>query len=155
MGIKRCCDDLFLRNRLTIEQACRLFREAGFSWRAMAHVNGFSNVDTTHFEEMQKSGCLELFVGVESGNPARRKLIGKPEAVEPTLSMVKNLFQAGIAVKAYFIFGFPGETKREMEDTYGVASTMAAMAARLGAQFRTSVFKFRPYHGTRIYCSGV
>lgn len=147
----RVIDDLFIRNRLAIEKACRLFREMGFSWRAMAHVNGFQGCSKTQYEAMRESNCLELFVGVESGNPGRRKLIGKPAEVEPTIDMVTNLLCAGIAVKAYFIFGFPGETKPEMEDTFAVAATMADVAARVGTRFRTSVFKFRPYHGTRIY----
>jgi len=147
----RVIDDLFIRNRKAIERACRLFRETDFSWRAMAHVNGLRGICKTLYEEMRESGCLELFVGVESGNPVRRIAIGKPEAVEPTIEMVTNLLCAGIAVKAYFIFGFPGETKLEMEDTLAAATAMADVAARVGTRFRTSVFKFRPYHGTRIY----
>jgi radical SAM superfamily enzyme YgiQ (UPF0313 family) len=147
----RVIDDLFIRNRRAIEQACRLFRETGFKWRAMAHVNGLREASKTLYEEMLESGCLELFVGVESGNPGRRKMIGKPVEVQPTIDTVSNLLCSGIAVKAYFIFGFPGETKLEMEDTFAVAATMADVAARVGTRFRTSVFKFRPYHGTRIY----
>jgi hypothetical protein len=38
-----------------------------------------------------------------------------------------------------------------MEDTYTVARSMAEVALQAGARFRTSVFKFRPYHGTRLY----
>ena len=147
----RVIDDLFIRNRKAIERACRLFRDTGLSWRAMAHVNGFRGVDIALYNEMKHSGCLELFVGVESGSPARRKSIGKPVEIGPTLDMVANLLRSGIAVKAYFILGFPGETRQEMEDTYAVAKAMGVAAAQLGARFRASVFKFRPYHGTRLY----
>lgn len=147
----RVVDDLFIRNRSSIERACGLFRDTGVSWRAMAHVNGFQGADRALYDEMRQSGCLELFVGVESGNPARRNAIGKPAAIEPTIDLITNLFRSGVAVKAYFIFGFPEETKEEMDDTYAAARMMADAATRLGAHFRTSVFKFRPYHGTRIY----
>lgn len=147
----RIIDDLFIRNRSAIERACNLFHNYGLSWRAMAHVNGFRGVDKVLYNEMKRSGCLELFVGVESGSPTRRKAIGKPAAIEPTIDMVTNLLRSGISVKAYFIFGFPSETRQEMEDTYAVAKTMADVASKVGAHFRASVFKFRPYHGTRIY----
>lgn len=147
----RVIDDLFIRNRSSIEKACSLFRNTGLSWRAMAHVNGFQGADRALYDEMRQSGCLELFVGVESGSPGRRHSIGKPAAIEPTIDLIANLFRSGVAVKAYFIFGFPKETKEEMEDTYAVARIMADAATRMGAHFRTSVFKFRPYHGTRIY----
>jgi radical SAM superfamily enzyme YgiQ (UPF0313 family) len=147
----RIIDDLFIRNRSAIKRACGLFRDTELSWRAMAHVSGFRGMDRALYDEMRRSGCLELFVGVESGSPARRKTIGKPSEIEPTVDMVTNLLRSGISVKAYFVFGFPGETKQEMEDTYAVARTMADAASRVEARFRTSVFKFRPYHGTRIH----
>lgn len=147
----RVIDDLFIRNAGAIEQACRLFRETGFTWRAMAHASSFQGISNALYDQMRQSKCIELFLGVESGNPERRKLIGKPQAVAPTIEVVTNLLSAGIAVKAYFIFGFPGETEIEMQDTFSVAATMADVAARAGTSFRTSVFKFRPYHGTRIY----
>lgn len=147
----RIIDDLFIRNRSAIERACSLFRDTGLSWRAMAHVNGFRGMERSLYVEMRRSGCLELFVGVESGNPVRRKAIGKPTEIEPTINMVTNLLRSGISVKAYFIFGFPGETEQEMEETYTVARKMANAALKEEASFRTSVFKFRPYHGTQIY----
>jgi len=147
----RITDDLFIRNRSAIEKACRLFQNYGLSWRAMAHVNGFRGVDRLLYDKMKRSGCIELFVGIESGNPERRKAIGKTAAIEPTIDMVTNLLQSGISVKAYFIFGFPGETRQEMEDTHALAQTLADAASKVEAHFRASVFKFRPYHGTRIY----
>lgn len=147
----RIIDDLFIRNRKAIERACGLFRDTELSWRAMAHVNGFRGVDSSLYDEMKRSGCMELFVGVESGNPVRRKAIGKPADIEPTLGMVANLLRSGIAVKAYFIMGFPEETRQEMEDTLTVAKMMKDVAAQSEARFRASVFKFRPYHGARLY----
>lgn len=147
----RIIDDLFIRNQSAIKRACNLFRDTGLTWRAMAHVNGLRGAKQALYDEMKRSGCLELFVGVESGNPARRKSIGKQAAIGQTIDIITNLLRSGIAVKAYFIFGFPGETKQEMEDTYTVAKTLAEVASRVGAHFRTSVFKFRPYHGTQIY----
>lgn len=147
----RIIDDLFIRSHAAIERACNIFLDTGLTWRAMAHVNGFRGVERPLFDKMKRSGCLELFVGVESGSPSRREAIGKPSAVEPTITLATNLFRSQIAVKAYFIYGFPGETKQEMKDTYAVARTMADAALQVGTRFRTSVFKYRPYHGTRLY----
>jgi radical SAM superfamily enzyme YgiQ (UPF0313 family) len=147
----RIIDDLFIRNTSAIQRACSLFHNTGLSWRAMAHVNGFRGANRVLYDKMKQSGCLELFVGIESGSPARRKAIGKPAPIEQTIDVVTNLLRSGIAVKAYFIFGFPSETKQEMEATYAVARTMTDASIQMGTHFRTSVFKFRPYHGTRIY----
>ena len=116
-----------------------------------ARTNSTSCIPSPPPSQTGGNACLELFVGVESGSPARRKAIGKPPEIDPTIDMVTNLLRSGISVKAYFVFGFPGETKQEMEDTCAVARTMADAASKVEARFRTSVFKFRPYHGTRMY----
>jgi radical SAM superfamily enzyme YgiQ (UPF0313 family) len=117
----RVIDDLFIRNHSAIERACCLFHGTGLSWRAMAHVSSFRGVNLALYDEMKKSGCLELFVGIESGSPARRKAIGKQAEIQQTIDVISNLLRSKIAIKAYFIFGFPGETKDEMENTYNLA----------------------------------
>lgn len=54
-------------------------------------------------------------------------------------------------MKGYFIYGFPGETKEDMEMTYKLANQLNNIALDYGSNFRTSVFQYRPYHGTQIY----
>ena len=58
---------------------------------------------------------------------------------------------AGIGLKTYFIYGFPDETQEEFVQTYELAQCLRDMAVEVGVSFRTSVFQFRPYHGTEIY----
>lgn len=147
----RVLDDLFLRNPTFIERAVRLFAARSLRWRAMAHVAGLAGGLDHVFNRLASSGCVELFVGVESGSPQRRSLIGKPDDLIPTIRIIEGLLQVGIDVKAYFVFGFPGETETEMLATYTLASQMAAYAAKSPGCFRASAFKFRPYHGTRLY----
>ena len=95
--------------------------------------------------------CLELFIGIESGSPRRRRLIGKPADISKTWYVVTNLLDSGVAVKAYFIFGFPGEEEEEMQETYTLAYRLAEYAHQSLGRFHVAVFKFRPYHGTRLY----
>lgn len=61
------------------------------------------------------------------------------------------LFAAGINAKCYFIFGFPGETEEDMQLTARLAHDLRDAASRYGAIFRSSVFQFRPYHGTELF----
>lgn len=147
----RVLDDLFLRNPKFAERAARLFSSRNLKWRAMAHVLGLASAPRRVFGLLAASGCLELFMGVESGSPGRRRQIGKPEELAPTKRVIRELLAVGIAVKAYLIFGFPGETELEMQETFAFAEEMAHSASTLGGTFRASAFKFRPYHGTRLY----
>lgn len=147
----RVLDDLFLRNPTFIDRAASLFATRHLKWRAMAHIAGLARAPISAFQLLASSGCLELFVGVESGSPGRRKLIGKPADPMPTIRVVRELLNAGIAVKAYFVLGFPGETGTEMQATYVLAAQLAEYSRQTPGQFRVSAFKFRPYHGTRLY----
>lgn len=147
----RVLDDLFLRNTSVIERVSRLFADRGLRWRAMAHIAGLAPGSRNGFESLSASGCMELFVGIESGSPERRAIIGKPSDIQPTIRVIRALLDAGIGVKAYFIFGFPGETDAQMDASYRLATQLAEYSASTTGRFRVSAFKFRPYHGTRLF----
>ena len=59
--------------------------------------------------------------------------------------------ESGIDLKRYFIFGFPDETKKDFDATYNLAYKIKEISMKTKGSFRTSVFQFRPYHGTQLY----
>jgi len=147
----RVLDDLFLRNRASIELAARLFQENKMSWRSMAHVNTFRGLSSIHLEAIKKSGCHELFMGIESGNDDTLIHVRKPFTADTAYKTVCRILDAQISVKCYFILGFPGETASEAQDTIVFASRLREYANKIGVQLRISPFRFRPYHGTALY----
>lgn len=147
----RVLDDLFLKNRDTVQKAANVFSQFSFQWRSMAHVQTFRNVDDTLMQELKASGCFELFIGIESGSPKILSEINKTKDVSAIVNNLTTVFKAGIHIKGYFIYGFPGETEADMEMTYQLALTLKERAQSFGVNFRTSVFQYRPYHGTQIY----
>lgn len=74
---------------------------------------------------------------------------------EPTDTKLGNfskaILESGIDLKGYFIYGFPGETKEDFQKTYELASKIKEISTNTTGTFRTSVFQFRPYHGTQLY----
>lgn len=147
----RILDDLFLRNAKTINDAINIFNKVGVKWRAMAHVKSFANIDNDCLASLKQSGCLELFVGIESGSDKIRQLIKKNGYAEEVKETIYRLLKAGINIKGYFIFGFPLETKEDMEASYLLASYLKESSKQLVGNFRTSVFQYKPYHGTELY----
>lgn len=147
----RILDDLFLRNAQRINEAINIFTEVGMSWRAMAHVKTFVSINEECLVKLKQSGCLELFIGLESGSDRIRKLIKKDGSINEVKDTIYKLLKVGINIKGYFIFGFPTETKEEMEESYLLASYLKECSRNLAGDFRTSVFQFRPYHGTELY----
>ena len=147
----RVLDDLFLKNADSVQKAVNVFAPFRFQWRSMAHVMTFKDVDVALMNELKQSGCNELFIGIESGSPKILSEIKKTKNIEAIIQNLTKVFKAGINIKGYFIYGFPGETEYDMELTLKLANELKNISIYHGVNFRTSVFQYRPYHGTQIY----
>ena len=65
-----------------------------------------------------RSGCLSLFVGIESVSPSSLKEVGKSmNKVEEYKESIKIFHDHGIAIIGAFIFGFDSDDKRVFEET--------------------------------------
>ena len=147
----RILDDLFLKSRNGILQAINIFSKFDFQWRSMAHVRTFNHVDQNDIKSLYESGCRELFIGIESGSPSILKSINKTSSIDIIIRSLTKIFKAKINVKGYFIFGFPSETLEDFEQTYRLACKIKKFSIKYNVSYRSSVFQFRPYHGTEIY----
>ena len=147
----RVLDDLFLKTNATVQKAIDVFSKVSLQWRSMAHVMTFNNVDDNLMNDLRKSGCNELFIGIESGSPKILGEIKKTKNIDTIVNNLTTVLKAGINMKGYFIYGFPGETKEDMEMTFQLAAKLKEISILNGVTFRTSVFQYRPYHGTQIY----
>lgn len=147
----RILDDLFLKNRDSLLQAISIFNDyPEIHWRGMAHVNSLSGCQDLYVE-LKKSGCDELFIGIESGSSTIRERIHKSGTNEDVIYVVSELLKVGIDVKGYFICGFPKETADELTETVMLAKKIKSFAVQLSGNFRATAFQFRPYHGTELY----
>lgn len=147
----RFLDDLFLRDRKSVVDACRLFFSfPQLHWRCMAHVNTFvHNLDL--IAEMKSSRCDEVFIGIESGSPDVRLRIHKNGTPKNIIRVIQKLLTEGIDVKGYFMCGFPGETEDQLQETLDFATKLSKIAMVTESHFRPVVFQFRPYHGTELF----
>ena len=117
----------------------------------MAHVLSFYKLSDVQLLELRRLGCTEVFIGIESGSPRILKIIHKTSNVDLIRKTIERLFHSGINVKGYFIFGFETETIDDMQMSYDLAAWLKESSVKDGVNFRTSVFQFRPYHGTELY----
>lgn len=147
----RVLDDLFLSSTKTFETAASLFTNCNFVWRAMTHVKPLVNVNQSYIDDLKKSGCTELEIGVESGSERIQKMIKKNNSINNIKIAFEKVFKANINAKAYFIFGFPSERYEEMEQTYNLAHDLTTLAKESGNSLSLSAFKFRMYIGTELY----
>lgn len=85
-----------------------------------------ANMNLKTLEYMGEAGCREIWVGVESGSPRILKEIHKGI----TVKQVENVFRwaktCGIRTRAYFMTGFPSETRQDFEMTLDFAEKLDA-----------------------------
>ena len=135
-------DDTFTVHKKRLVEFCeRLIREKiDLTWSCLARVTG---ITPEMLALMKKAGCWQIKFGVESGDQEMLKKIKKDitlDQVQKTIQMTKD---AGICANAFFIVGFPEETRESLQKTIDLA-----MALPLDDLAMTI---FTPYPGTAAY----
>lgn len=145
-GIKNVVfrDPLFSANKTRIHEICDGIEREGLdiAWQCETAIKCLDEELLAH---MRKAGCESISFGVETADPDLGKKysnskIRSPEHAETVMRAARKL---GIRTRAFFMLGFPEETRDQMRKT-------VALAVRLdpdSAQF-TSV---TPYPGTPMW----
>lgn len=89
-------------------------RNYRFKWVSFFRCD---NVDDEMAQLMKESGCLGVFLGIESANNQVLKNMNKMVTVETYYKKVALLKKYDLLVYGSFIIGFPGETDRTAADS--------------------------------------
>ena len=98
-------------------------------------------------KKMKQSGAKSIFVGVESGDQQiLDKVICKSLDLNRVVEFAKDAKEIGLKTGAFYIIGFPGETKENMQRTVD-------FALRLKRDYDVGMHLFMatPSYGTRLY----
>jgi len=117
-GLRRVyfTDDNLFVNRTRAKTFCRALIESGLRlrWRGMFRVDIVTDEIAAL---MARSGCLEVLLGIESGDADMLDRMGKHTTPEAILRGVSTLARHGISTKSTFIVGYPGETEKSIANT--------------------------------------
>jgi len=132
----------FTVNRKLVEDLCDFLIEKkyDFKWCCQAR---FDTVDKELLEKMKKAGCKLIHYGVETGSERIMKMINKKITLEQIERGMKVTKEVGIPTACFFMFGFPSETREDMEKT-------VQLALKLNPTF-ASFHLTIPYPGTDFY----
>ena len=93
---------------------------------------------------MKKSGCYEISLAVESGDPVSfQRYVGKPFSLDKAREVARLARKLGITTVGYFIIGFPGETLAQIRRSMD-------FALDLGIDY-LSPFIYIPIPGSRLW----
>lgn len=94
---------MFIKNKYT------------FKWHSFLRCK---NIDEEAVQLMVESGCVGVFLGIESGNNDVLKVMNKSATVEDYRSGIALLKKYNITIIAAFFIGYPGETIQSVKDTF-------------------------------------
>ncbi|MBC8500949.1 MAG: B12-binding domain-containing radical SAM protein [DPANN group archaeon] len=78
-----------------------------------------NNLSVNDLRKMVNSGFKEFLVGVESASDKILKRMNKKETFNDIIKALRKLKRANVPiVKTYWMLGFPGETKKTLEESY-------------------------------------
>jgi len=111
-------DDVFNINMKRAKQIFDSIVERGMDVK-IAFPNGVRAdlIDDEMVEKMRSAGVYRLALGIESGSRRIQRMISKSLDIAILKRVVEKLTGAGISVNGFFMLGFPGETREEMEQT--------------------------------------
>ena len=141
-------DDNISCDKKRMEEICDLIisNNLKFEWYTPNGIRA-DTLDEALLKKMKASGCRELWFAPESGSQrVVNEVIGKRIDLKVIEQMVGLCKKVGISSNCFFVIGFPGETKAEIEETIDFAKRLG----RLGADnFMFSIAT--PLYGTRLY----
>jgi len=119
-------DDNLTLNQPRLEKIFDLILEKKlvFAWDTPNGVRADA-LSFSLLEKAKRTGLQHLRIAIESGNEEfLNTVIKKRLKLEKVIETAKNCKQLGIPLSAFYIIGFPGETKEKIQETLDFAYMM-------------------------------
>lgn len=117
-----------------------------FIWRGLTRAPVIERFSDETMQKMVETGVWKIALGVESGNDEVLRAMKKQVTTQQVLTATEKLAAYGIQMKGFFIMGFPGETREQIEDTVNHIRRLKELGMT-----EMAAFQFKPYPGTEYY----
>jgi len=106
-------DDCFNLHRPWLRKFCRIAEPLEMKFRCLIRAD----VTRSQVLEMKNAGCVEVFIGQESGSDQILKNIDKGITARQGLEAVQICTDIGLDTRVGLIIGLPGESRKTVEET--------------------------------------
>jgi len=136
-------DDNFTQHMDRAEEICERLIALNFNtpWKCKAAVRA-DRVRPSLLNKMKKSGCDNLTLGIESGDPAIYPLVCKGESLETIATGIKMIKEAGIHVEVTMVIGV-------IEDSYKSVLQSIKFLKKIGV--KAHWYLALPFRGTPLF----
>lgn len=107
-------DDSFTVGRKRLYRLLDLLEPLEIGFRCHGRV-GLDRADD--YERLKSAGCELISWGIESGSQEMLNRMNKQTTVEANALAIRKAKEVGLTTRAFFVIGFPGETKETLAQT--------------------------------------
>lgn len=132
-------DDNMYVNKKWVLEFCEKVSELNLLWGCHARSN---EVDSEVLEASYRAGCRWIGYGIESGSQTILNAMNKRMTVNVQKQAILATKQAGIYPNTSFIYGYPGENKKTVEETIDFCKEV---------DIKPNFFYATPYPGSKLY----
>lgn len=146
-------DDLPFRNRSSLEDFLDMIEreDLRFLWELNLPLGFLRALPDELIVRLAAAGLRRVNFGIESGDYRIRKSMGKKIQDAPLEALVRRLAGLEVTMKAYFIIGFPDETKSETQATLSLARRLKFAHGEEASMFNPRVFIYKPMPGSAMW----
>jgi len=121
-------------------------RKIKFNWETPNGIRA-DRVNLELLKKMKKAGCRSVFFGVESGDQSvSNQIIHKDLDLNKVVEVAEACKKIHLSSAGFFVIGFPGETKENMQQTVDFA-----LRLKREYDFGMHLLIATPSFGTKLY----
>jgi len=114
-------DDNFAANKARTKRMLQAMIDNRIEIRWTAQVRSEAADDFELLDLMRRSGCLAVYIGIESINDETLERVRKAQKVEEVSRSIDRFHRFGIRVHGMFILGFDEDDEQSVRDTWRYA----------------------------------
>ena len=135
-------DELFIRNKKTVNEFCEKVTPLNLKWNCQGRIN---LVDVDLLNTMKEAGCVAVGYGVESGSQTILDNMNKSITVLQAENAIKNTLKLGMDPIIQMMYGYPGENRETLQETVDFFKKLPP------AQIRVRLSITTPLPGSELY----
>jgi radical SAM superfamily enzyme YgiQ (UPF0313 family) len=148
-GLKslRLDDNIFFLNRGWSREIMGVLGEVGVPWTASTRADIIRRIDGADLDQARRSGCYRLIIGLESGSDRTLRLMEKGATIDDARAAIGRIHEAGMKVSVHWLFGIPGETDEDREQTFRFVRSLILKPW----VYSQDVYLYTPFPGAPLY----
>ena len=133
-------DDIFTLKPKRLFKILESIKSLNIKFRCM----GRAGIDKEEiYKKLSECGCTDISWGIETGSQYLLDKMNKQVTIQDNYNVIQWAKKYGITSRAFFIIGFPGETRETLEET--------KQFIKMSDPCQVFISNFVPYPGTNVY----